>query len=275
MRVLFGTVFFPATEAFLNEFLDSIVQQDYEEFNILIINDGLKQSDIWEMLPEQIIRKTTIIDNIDGASPSELRVKILSFAKDNDYDLLIFGDSDDTFSFNRVTCIVRAYNNSKATFLYNNLVREDGNSIFESIPYSLMTYEDIGEYNYVGLSMAAVSVNDISEVFIDSLYEYKGVVFDWYFFSRLLLENKHGLFVADAMTYYRIHQNNYVGIAIGNEESISREIVIKQMLYLLLSKYSSYYKDLYNAYKEGRYIVTNSTHNYWWGLTRRAKENEF
>lgn len=271
MKILFGTVVFPASEPFMHEFMYSISKQKYSNFELLIINDGVDDVVVHNRLSHFTDLNIILIDNTDVLSPAELRVKLLVYAKDHGYDLLIIGDSDDLFSADRISCIADTYHKAYAAFYYNTLITDDGNPVFGPLPKELSDYREIGEYNFVGLSMIAINLGELSNGFLESLNEYKGEVFDWYFVSRMLMENKQGIFVPNAWTKYRIYEENYIGIAGYSEDSVEREIKIKCAQYFILSKYSDYYEGLYNAYISGDYVLDNRNNpkHYWWGLTRR------
>lgn len=271
MKVLFASVIFPASKPFLYDFLVSIDRQCEKNFDLLIINDGIDITTVNGLLLQFPELRIVFLDNKRHYSPSGLRIQLMMYAKEKGYDLLIIGDSDDTFSTNRISNVIDSFCERKAAFYYNALIRESGDDVFGDMPGEVSDFRDVGEYNFVGLSMLAVDIEKVSNEFICSLNEYKGNVFDWYLVSRMLLDNKRGIYVPQAWTKYRIHENNYIGVAGNTAAEIRKEIKVKQFHYGILSRYSDYYKRLYEAYSNNEYTINtdNNLHHYWWGITRR------
>ncbi len=269
MKILFGTVIHPASKPYLQDFIKSISLQDLITFDVLIINDGVDNNCLQSLISQSLVINPIILNNKEALLPSELRTILLEYAKDNNYDLLFFGDSDDTFDSNRLSLVVKAFAKEKCAFFYNSLI-VNGNPFFDNLPQELTDYKTIGEYNFVGLSMLAIVMSELSKDFISSLKEYKGNVFDWYLVVRLLLENKKGVLVPGAKTYYRIYNENYAGVTRLSQEMLNRELDVKRTHYNLLSKYSKYYAELKEAYNNNSFVIVDKPkNNYWWNLTRR------
>ena len=130
--------------------------------------------------------------------------------------------------------------------------------------------EDIGEYNFLGMSNTAVNLNKLDIKFIESLNEYKYDIFDWYFYTRILLLGLKGKKVDDCSTLYRLHANNMVGIAERNKNNIMREIEVKKKHYKILSKYNQYYLEKYYEYQKKDEIMIEEKNSkyYWWNFTK-------
>ena len=145
-----------------------------------------------------------------------------------------------------------------------------GRKLMPKLPNIVYRYEDIGEYNFLGMSNTAVNLNKLDIKFIESLNEYKYDIFDWYFYTRILLLGLKGKKVDNCSTLYRLHANNMVGIAELNKKNIMREIEVKKNHYKILSKYNQYYLEKYYEYqkKDGIIIEEKNSKYYWWNFTK-------
>ena len=88
----------------------------------------------------------------------------------------------------RVNNIISEYKkNNDMAFFYNEIVDMNGRKLMPKLPDIVYGCEDIGEYNFLGMSNTAVNLNKLDIKFIESLNEYKYDIFDWYFYTRILL----------------------------------------------------------------------------------------
>ncbi len=268
MKVVFGTVVYPAAVKFMEDYFASLDSQTYKDFKLLLINDGVPRGDL-----EKVIEKYNIdVDIIspDGnQTPIQLRVLMIHTAKSHGADVLVAGDIDDTFSENRVEKSVEAFEaNPDAGFVYNSLVLPDKTEIMPPMPATTDSVEDILELNYLGLSTTAIRVQLLSDELIESLGECKTFVFDWYLYCRLLMAGLKGVLASEAATYYRIYDNNFAGVPTATPENIEKEIHIKKNHFDALSKYDDRYKKLLESYNNERFKVLEQSQYFWWNLTK-------
>lgn len=267
MRVVFGTVMYEAAWMYKDEFISSLNHQVNCEFDVVVINDDVCEEKTGE-LKRLSNRNIEIISKPYQMSIAELRVFLLSKCKSLGYDLLILGDFDDIFDEQRVGSTIKRYS-EKYGFYYNPLFTLDKHSVFDKLPKTLNTYEDILEYNILGLSNTAINLNMIDNTFIESLKEGETSIFDWYLYTRLLINGLKGVLVEDTRTYYRIHENNIAGLEQRNEESIKKEIAVKREHYSLLKNYTPLLEKRYNQYAEVSEedclnYLNNQSMGYWW-----------
>ena len=103
----------------------------------------------------------------------------------------------------------------------------------------------------------------IDDAFLDTLSEGDCPVFDWYFYTRLLMDVGAGKLVKNAPTIYRIHDGNQVGLT----HNVDQEYQVKLTHYNNLAKRYPYFKHLYDDLKalDISKIDTSKSHNgYWW-----------
>lgn len=276
MRVALGTVVYQAAWPYKEEFIQSVNGQTEQDFEVLIINDGIDEKEI-EGFKSALQKKVTVVEAGKNSSISEIRKTLLTEAKRADIGLLVLSDFDDVFDRNRVEKSVLAVENDVCIY-YNNLKTFDGNVVFQHLPTQVKHYKDILEHNFLGLSNTALKMDLIDMDFIQELKEVKTNVFDWYLFSRLLVEGKRGKLVEGSYTYYRIVGNNIAGLTSQNSDAYKKELKIKKEHYKLLSDRGNLFKELYEVYqdlspeqllekKEGSYL-NHYLKGYWWELIK-------
>ena len=101
-NIAFLTTIFPTNENYLYDFFNSLNRQTFKDFDVVVVNDNYKNfSKIKDKFSDLNIKELKYSD-----TPLRNREHGINFILDNDYDIVIFGDSDDYFSFNRVEVII-------------------------------------------------------------------------------------------------------------------------------------------------------------------------
>lgn len=273
MKIAFGTVIYQEAFEYAYEFIESLNRQTIG-FDLVVINDNCTQEQVEDLVSKS--RHKVVVENSKGGmSPAELRIELILYAKRLHYDLLISGDFDDKFMENRVETIVQHYA-EKYAFFYNELYDFENNNIMRKLPEVTSDIRDIADYNYLGLSNSAFNLKRISLDLLESMRKDYTRVFDWYLFSRILLQHESGKMVKDTGTYYRIHDHNIAGITYSNihPETIKKEIQVKIDHYILLNKYSEIFSDKLEFYldlkkkseQELADLKVDCNNEYWWGL---------
>ena len=268
-KIIFGSVVYKSAEKYLKDFFTSLEQQGNELFSILLLNDDIGDADLKSIVSPYALHIECI--EYRNRTPVQLRIELLRQAKLRQADLLILGDCDDYFSHNRVQNIINTYEEHlDKAFFYNDLVNMNGERLMPELPKEVIGFKDIGEYNFLGLSNTAVNIDKLSYEFIESLKEYHYYIFDWYFYSRILLLGLSGVKVQNCNTIYRLHENNLAGIAEMSYADIKREIMVKKQMYESLEKYNFYYALKRQQYQDKNQldILDEQKQHYWWNLTK-------
>ena len=238
-NVLLIGVIYPKVEKYLADYCKSIQSQDTNRFDILILNDGFRGA-----FPLKN-RRIAIIDIKSKSTPAEIRMLGIKYAIKNDYEYVIFSDSDDYFSSNRISVSINKL--EKYDFVFNELylINEKKDVIQKSYYHNIIkkieyeNYLEIIDRNLFGLGNTAVKVNTLKDLFIPK----EIIAVDWWVFSILLLNKYKGGFIKEAITYYRQHHNNFIGIGNKlNKTILRRGIKVKQIHYENLLKYCEDYK---------------------------------
>ena len=209
-RVAFLTTIFPMKIQFLYDFFDSLEKQTYQKFDIIVINDAYEN---FEAIKNNY-RNLDIIELKYSNTIAKNREYGINYVIDNNYNILIFGDSDDHFSNNRVEkCIELLELND---IVVNDLSLFTGNKIYEEKYISnriqnntLIQYDFIKDKNIFGLSNTALNVKIMSNIIFDE----KLVAVDWFLYKKLLKSGNKAIFTNDVETFYRQYENNTIGLS--------------------------------------------------------------
>lgn len=268
MKIVVGSVVYVEALDYLEDFFDSIEKQNYNDFEILLINDNFSLNQLEKLVKRTLFKhKVTIIDTQAKLTPVELRLELLKEAKAR-FDFLILSDCDDIMTENRVQCFAESLEDTYG-FYYNEIRTLEYGKVMPKLPVNVDDWKDISEYNFLGMSNTAIDVSLLSIEFIDSLSQCKTNIFDWYLYTRIVLEGLKGKKVDSCFTLYRIHNNNLAGIISNTKQALMREIEIKLKHYDSLKEYNNYLQ-LYEKYKtKAKHLQIADPEDklyFWWGL---------
>lgn len=243
MKVAFLTTIFPMDEQYLYDFFDSLKTQTHKEFDVIVVNDGYKNLEEIKNLYSPTL---TIIELNYSNTPAKNREYGINYCIDNDYDILIFGDSDDFFEANRIEKSLELL--EQYDIVVNDLSFFDKHSIYETKYFSNrlknltpIEFEFIKTKNIFGLSNTAIKLNRIDKV----CFPKELIAVDWYLFSILLIEGKTAIFTNETITYYRQYSENIVGFKELDKKSFEKGIEVKRRHYNSLShKVEDFSKEL-------------------------------
>lgn len=224
-------------EKYFDDFIASVNMQTDKGFSVLIVSEGLDRI-MEDSFEEEIEREVTIVQADSHALPYKNRIKLLTEAKERHVDLLILGDIDDIADSDRIERIIEGFDDSFA-FFYNDIALLDGKRIFPELPKTSKRF-DLVDKNYMGMSNTALNMEFIPRGFLESLASGKTPYFDWYLFARMLDEVGDAKYIRNAVTYYRIHDNNIAGNP--SVLDVKKEIRVKLEHYHLMSLTNSYYE---------------------------------
>ncbi len=269
MKTAFGSVIYPGALSYLKDFFKSLKNQQNQNFDIILINDGISSSvllkefnEYFEFFQQRLKMTET---GMRGGEPYQLRIELLHQVKGLAYDLFILGDCDDIFPVHRVGNIIKQYD-KRYTFFYNELLDFSNRHVMPELPEITEKIEQIMEFNYLGLTNTALNMNNIKTEFIESLGQGQTNIFDWYLFSRILLNGGTGKRVKDTFTYYRIYDDNIAGMSNGSKEDLEKERAVKIKHYQMLQDYDERYKALLEKYKNvGVQPNGHAERCFWWG----------
>lgn len=278
MNIIVGSVIFAEALGYFEDFIFSLQTQDMQDFKVLLVNDNIPMNILKSNLGKcnrPFLQKIIVIDKYGkNLLPYELRIELLKKALKFDADLLVLLDCDDVAGHNRISKIAQQYE-EKYTFFYNDLLQLNGNQVMPQLPPITDKIDYLLECNYLGLSNCAINMGHMGEGFIESLKEGATQIFDWYLFSRILLNNLVGKKITDTCTYYRIYPENTAGISCGTAEELEKERQVKLRHYNLMLKYDERYEKLVKKYAgmelEKNENVKKDGLHFWWGMLSGRK----
>jgi len=208
-NVAFLTTIFPMKGQFLIDFFDSLSKQTYDNFDVVVVNDGY--DNFYDVKIKY--QNLSIIELPYSGTPAKNREYGINYCIERKYNILIFGDSDDYFSNNRVELSLNILNSND--IVVNDVSLFDDRGVYETMYMSnrlsnnsKVNYSYIKNKNIFGLSNTALKINILSKVSFDKDL----VAVDWYLYKGLLKNGCKAIFTNKAITYYRQHKDNTVGL---------------------------------------------------------------
>lgn len=212
-KIAFLTTIFPMNNKYLYDFFNSLETQTYKKFDIIVVNDGYETFNFFK----EKYNKLNIVELKYSDTISKNREYGINYVIKSNYDILIFGDSDDYFSSNRIELSIELL--SKFDIVVNDLSLFDDNSIYISKYISNrienkteIDFEFIKDKNIFGLSNTAINLHIIDKVEFDKDL----VAVDWFLYKYLLKLKYSAIFTNEAETYYRQYENNTIGLNTEN-----------------------------------------------------------
>jgi hypothetical protein len=98
-KICVFSVIFPANLIYFNDFLESINDQDCKDFDIVLFNDGVQNL---EAYTEKFKSLEFKIYPVSG-TPAKIREQAIELLANSTYEKIIFSDTDDYFSSNRIS----------------------------------------------------------------------------------------------------------------------------------------------------------------------------
>lgn len=214
-KIAFLTTVFPENEKFLKPFFNSLSAQTYKNFDLVIVNDNFKNLDFYKKLYSNL---NFIIVNSSN-TPAKNREVGINFCIDHNYEVLVFGDSDDYFKDNRIEKLLEFL--IKADVVVNDLSLCDDNGVYEKNYLSnrlknldVIDLKFIKDKNVFGMTNTAIKLKNIEKV----SFNRKIMAIDWYFFSSILKKGLIAIFTNETESFYRQHKNNISGLSIKNNK---------------------------------------------------------
>jgi hypothetical protein len=208
-KIAFLTTIFPMKEYLLFDFFNSLDKQTYIEFDIVVVNDDYKN---FQNIKNRY-RNLSIIELPYSNTLAKNREYGINYCIDNKYDILIFGDSDDYFSENRVARTIKLL--SRCEILVNDLTTFDNTGVIQSKYISnrvennsIIDYNYIRDKNIFGMTNTAINLSILDRVNFDSML----IAVDWFMFKKLLKFGYKAIFTNEIISFYRQHSNNTIGL---------------------------------------------------------------
>ena len=288
-KIIYATVIYRCDnfDVFIDDYLNSVFNQTNQNFDLLIISDGVDIAKIKSRVGSHNFNQKNIHYDINfkNHSPLKLRERIIEIAYNLDANYLIFSDFDENVAPNRVEEIIKNIHSYEFVFndffIVNNELkplREKSFFQMRSIPDEIVDWNEVKSFNFIGFGSLAINL---------ALYDYRKLLcpenikaLDWFIVTKVLLEGGKGKKVNRTFANYRQHNNSFVGFDFYlNQERLLQGIEVKENHYRYFSKYNKKYQDFYsgildlkkyiNRIGKDEYIrIVNSKFNtenfFWW-----------
>ena len=239
-KIALFTVFYPGAETYVDEFFNSVLDQTYKNFDLLIVNDGYKDDNLASHCPN-----LNIIELRGDATISGNRAIGINYAIDNAYDYLFLCDVDDYMYPTRVEHVLESFGNNDIIVNDLDIVDADRKLIVKDYfqktisANTILDKDFIKDKNIFGFSNSALKISAFSKVSFPTDLK----VVDWYFFTQLLNEGLMAQFLDESLTEYRQHSGNMIGISSFTIDVFKKLIELKKKQY-------SYIKEVYPVYQK-------------------------
>ena len=237
-------------EKYLREQLDSILNQEYKSWELLIHDDG------------SIDNTISILNEYQNNYPKKIRLlidqEIFSSASKNFFHLIknrsrkanlyCLCDQDDIWHKSKLKKIIERYDSKedkKPTLIHSDLSLIDANcNLLEKSHNKLINYQkdfitkDTSLY-YNPVPGCAMSINAaLADKIIDCKYM---VMHDWWILLSAIYENSTVIYIKLPLVKYRQHSDNILGY---------KKINLLILLIRLIFKIPRYIKNVKNAYAQ-------------------------
>lgn len=239
-KIALFTVFYPGAEQYADEFIESVTNQTYKDFDLLMVNDGYSLSNLQSRYPHLRIIEIEGNNTISGN-----RAIGINYAIQNSYDTIFLCDVDDYMTPNRVDVSIAALSDADIVVNDLDIVDANRNLIFKDYFQKTIKSETILDSKFIesknifGFSNTALRVSKLEEVKFPSDLR----IVDWYYFTQLLNDGLKAKFIPQSLTEYRQHSGNMIGISSFTLDGF------KNLLKLKIRHYS-YFKDTYHGYAD-------------------------
>jgi len=219
------TFIYPAAEPFLAELVQYLNQQTTQQFTVLAFNDGVQEAKQWFQnlsMPYQII-------NVESRTPMQIRFEALHLLKSLPFRKLIFQDSDDGLSPNRVEIVSSLLD--EYAFVVNDLdvMNERGQITYEKLWQ--VRFENANHFNneaLISCNFAGFTNTSILCELLDSIPpipKNEIVAVDWFlFYSMLKQSGETGFRTSACATFYRQHGENTIGQMTADKRAMAIEV---------------------------------------------------
>lgn len=268
-KVLWAVVLYPSIhfETFLKDCFSSIASQSFKNFSLYLFYDGLN------LIQQEKVKQTCYAFNLNptfihkqslGAlHPSQIRHQMIAFSIENNFEILIFSDFDESVDSNRLELTLPmmkdwdfAYCNAYITdFNHQKLHDQDLHTLLQ-IPSTITELTPILDKNFVGLGSLAINLTRYGDKHPKTLPH--TLAYDWFLATHMLLCHLKGASIPLSFTQYRQHSDTYIGIGKPlNPQTLHLGLQTKLHHYAHFSQYAPIFQDRLRQMRELEAYLAN------------------
>ena len=273
-RNLLITFIYPGCEIYIKSFIDSLNIQKDKNFKVIFFCDKIK-------IKKNIFSKlniSSVFYELKG-SISSIRQKALRKILEIKPKKICFADVDDIMADNRTKVIFRLLDKNNIVFndldlcFKNKKIKNYLSKYFKN--HQKLNYLDILDSNCIGFSNSAINFNLLSKNRKNIFTSKKIIVYDWFFWSNFLINNK-ALFTNKTKTKYHISKNSKNQLPPKTDKvSIQHLLEVKKNHYGLMSSRKKIYYTKKILYEKSMKNIINKNRlefklDHWWSINLKS-----
>lgn len=226
------TVIFPANLPLLKDFITSLNKQTFSAFEVVVANDGVSDPDHYLKDLAAPYRVLPV-----AGTPPQIREQGIDFLRREEYPYLVFADSDDAMSVNRIEESVRLLQDHGIVCNDLDLIDHDGTLLERDFwstrlsPGAAVDAHFLADKNIVGLGNAAIRAELLTAMDVPSHL----TAVDWFLFYQWVGRGS-AIFTNACKTLYRQHAGNTIGLKRVDRKRLENVISAKKIHYTALLK---------------------------------------
>lgn len=260
------TFIYPAVCQYLPSLVSYINKQSISQFSVIIFNDGVASPDAWF----QSLRLPFEIIPVQSSTPMAIRFEALTRLKKMPFEKLIFQDSDDGISENRIAVVTKWLNQYVLVVNDLDLINQSGTVTDKKIwdtqfkSTNEFTFQDLNDSNFAGLGNTGINKRMLMH--LPKMPREQIVAVDWYLFYAMLKQsNATGYRTSTCTTLYRQHEGNTIGRM--NTEKTNFALKVKCLHYTALHEAGLIDQIPMKKEKTNTPHKSEYQHPFWWEIT--------
>lgn len=243
-KVAVLVVLYPTEESYVRDYANSLREQSFKDFDLIIVNDKSRIGG-----NDDLFRGLNVKEYKYSSSISKNREYGIKKVKEEGYDYLVFTDIDDFYQAERIEKTIEGLQLSNIVVNDLNIVSEKRQlqkASYFSETITKGTQLDLGlilQHNLFGFSNTGVRTKIVDK---EISFPEKLRIVDWYFYTLLLEQGEKAEFINEALSDYRQHLDNLIGIGHYSLENFQKLAKLKYEHFCFLTKKNEYYR----PYKE-------------------------
>ena len=266
-RTALVTFLYPAAEKYLSELVADLNKQTDKNFTVIAFNDGVQKPEQWLNsleIPYQVL-------SVKADTPMAIRFEALKLLRTENvsFDYLIFQDSDDGLSANRVEVTSNLLQDYQLVVNDLDIIDERGQILSTHIwkerfaKKSTFSSENLESYNFTGLGNTAIRTQLLESVPEQPRQELIAV--DWFIFYSIMKKTAIlGYRTSQCTTLYRQHSQNSIGQMTAEKYDLALKVRAKHAA-ALQAQNLNVPESLQSIYPEPNHPYDNP---FWWELTQ-------
>ncbi len=232
-------VIFPANLQFFVSFLQSVRQQRSTGFDLVLVVDGVDDVERW-LAPFRTSFTCRLL--ACSGSIADIRGQMLSWLEAERYELIVFADTDDILSSDRVMVARAGLDNFP--MVVHDLAPFTREGTWATSTYwasrlgehAIIEQHQLLDSNVAGLGNTSVRKDLLKQLQLRPPSPLLAP--DWFIFFQLL-HNKQALFTSQGVVHYRQHTGNQTGLQRTDFARLQRQIQTKIQHYEALLAHDS------------------------------------